>query len=630
MRSEGTAADGPERGSGADPAGPSGARTPEPDAVLRPHTVIADRYELQRQLGSGGMGVVWEALDRRLGRLVAVKGLLYRGSVEPDTQAQWVARARREAQAIARIGHPNVVAVHDVIEADSQVWIVMELLNARSLADELRERRPLPVARAARIGLHVLRGLRAVHEAGVLHRDVKPHNILFRPNGRALLMDFGIATFEGAVQLTKSQEIIGTPKYLAPELIRIGSSEGGPASPASDLWSLGVTLYEMVEGQAPFTGLSSYEIFIAVIEEPVPVPRNAGPLAPVIEALLQKDPKLRPSAAEVEVMLQRVTGDPPADSDDTDDDHSQRRPALDEPPRPPRRGPSRKRRALLGAAVCCAVLAGGGWFVWDRQADTAPYKESHPILRIGVKADQPGLSELNAKTGRYEGYDVDLARAVGEQMGYAADEIKFTAVTSGDRADFLTDTGRGDLVIASYSITPERKAAGLDFAGPYYVAVPSFLVRTDKGREYGDASQLKDDDAVVCTASGSTYETYLPENHYTVLENLPTTYGACMRYLQDDDNPVAAVSTDDVILAGYARDNSNLRILKGVQGSERYGVAMKAGNPGLKGEVCAALRSVMADGTWDDLYTENLEPLMKTMGIDEPPDEPPLTECEDR
>ncbi|GAA2069063.1 hypothetical protein GCM10009801_18120 [Streptomyces albiaxialis] len=126
-----------------------------------------------------------------------------------------MSRARREAQAIARIEHQNVVAVHDVIEDGEQVWIVMELLNSRSLADLLAEQRQLAVPHTARIGLQVLRGLIAVHRAGVVHRDVKPHNILFRPDGRALLMDFGIATFQGAVQVTRTHEIIGTAQYLA-------------------------------------------------------------------------------------------------------------------------------------------------------------------------------------------------------------------------------------------------------------------------------------------------------------------------------------------------------------------------------------------------------------------------------
>lgn len=176
-----------------------------------PHTLVDGRYELRRQLGRGGMGVVWEAYDNRLGRQVAVKELLFRGALDPETQAQWVERARREAQAIARIGHEHVVAVHDVIEADGQVWIVMEQVNPHSLADQLREQGRIPALQAAQIGLEVLRGLRAVHAAGVLHRDVKPHNILFRRDGRAVLMDFGIATFEGAAQVTRIHETVGTP-----------------------------------------------------------------------------------------------------------------------------------------------------------------------------------------------------------------------------------------------------------------------------------------------------------------------------------------------------------------------------------------------------------------------------------
>ncbi|WEH41220.1 serine/threonine-protein kinase [Streptomyces sp. AM 2-1-1] len=628
----------------------SSGEVPDPEPELRPHVVIADRYELRRQLGRGGMGVVWEALDRRLGRRVAVKGLLYRGALEPETQAQWVERARREAQAIARIGHQNVVAVHDVIESGNQVWIVMELLDARSLADLLREQRRLPVAQAARIALQVLRGLRAAHEAGVLHRDVKPHNILFRPNGRALLMDFGIATFEGAVQLTKSQEIIGTPKYLAPELVhRGGEALPKPGTSASDLWSLGVTLFEMVEGRAPFTGLSSYEIFLAVYEQPLPAMTYAGPLAPVIEALLRKDPHERPDARRAEAMLLAVTSDAPAPhdathrhhlgpppeggDDDSDDGRGSGGHGADTGGRggagggrvPGGRRP-RRRAVLRAAAVGCAVLlAGGGWLTWQHWGAQAPtYRHAHPQLKIGVKEDQPGLSQRQTD-GSYAGYDIDLATRIARRMGYRTKDIRFVPVNSENRASMLS-AGRVDLVIASYTITPERKEAGLVFAGPYYTALRSFLVRKDVPRAYTDAADLIGDNAQVCTVRGSTYERWLTDAGYNLTKR-QSSYQLCVDYLLDDRSGIAAVSTDDIILAGYVgQDPQKLQQISNAGGAEGYGVAMVPGEPELKEEVCDALKAIVNGQEWEDMYTEHLASLM---GNASAPNRPKLTECED-
>lgn len=180
------------------------SQAPDRAAAPAPHHVIDGRYELLHSLGRGGMGEVWEALDTRLDRHVAVKGLLGRDAVGAATQEQMMQRARREAAAIAKIKHPNVVAVHDRVESGNQVWIVMDLLDARSLADLMRAEQRLPVRRTAAIGLQVLGGLRAVHEARVVHRDVKPANILFAKEDFAILADFGIATFDGAVPLTRA------------------------------------------------------------------------------------------------------------------------------------------------------------------------------------------------------------------------------------------------------------------------------------------------------------------------------------------------------------------------------------------------------------------------------------------
>ncbi|MGW4228855.1 protein kinase domain-containing protein [Streptomyces sp. NPDC004980] len=617
---------------------------------IGPDTVIADRYRLQSQLGRGGMGVVWEALDTRLDRKVAVKGLLYPGAVTPDAQAQWVNRARREAQAIARIGHQNVVAVHDVIEDGNQVWIVMELLNSRSLADLLREQQQLSVPHAARIGLQVLRGLTAVHDAGVLHRDVKPHNILFRPDGRALLMDFGIATFEGAVQVTRSHEIIGTPQYLAPELLSRSAAQPHPATAASDLWALGVTLYEMVEGRRPFDGATSYEVLIAVRESPVPPMKYAGPLAALVEALLRKDPLLRPDAVEAERMLQAVTRDmltldPPATQRPAE-------PARQDPPPPAGRPevPGRGRRGrwtVPVAVLCTALLAGGAWFVWGQQHGTgtkgdaesgkgttggseAPplFRDTHAVLRIGVKSDQPGLSV--ERKGTFTGFEVDMGMEIARHLGFDDDQVTFVRVNSGNRSDYLKEADRVDIVLASYSINAEReKKDGVIFAGPYYQALKGLLVR--KNRPYNDISDLqKDSSAKVCTARKSVYEAWIKDEGMADQQVLRPGFEDCVKALLDPKTPVYAVATDDVIVAGLADKYSDkTKALDNIEGdTEGYGVAMDANETGLHAEVCGALGEIMKSSggsrsQWAGLYDLHLKPVMKQPA----PGEPKLTKC---
>ncbi|MFW3461266.1 serine/threonine-protein kinase [Streptomyces microflavus] len=284
-------------------------RTPPHEASpghRRPQVVIEGRYELLEPIGSGGMGEVWKAHDLRLRRFVAIKGLLDRNAMTAGTQAAAMQRARREAEAIAKIEHPNVVTVHDQVETDNQVWIVMKLLEARSLADLLRGEKVLAVPRAADIGLQILQGLRAVHAASVVHRDVKPGNVLVRDDGLAILVDFGIATFEGAAQVTRSGSVIGTPRTWRPN-----SSRPAPRPhPASDLWALGITLYEMVEGRVPFAGGEVWEVQENIRQAPDPVLRYAGPLAPVIQGLLFPDPHERLDAATAEAMLREVLGAP--------------------------------------------------------------------------------------------------------------------------------------------------------------------------------------------------------------------------------------------------------------------------------------------------------------------------------
>ncbi|WP_405823352.1 serine/threonine protein kinase [Streptomyces sp. NBC_01390] len=263
-----------------------------------PGDVVDGRFELLERLGSGGMGTVWRARDAVLHREVALKAV--RVMHDPATSDIVRERVMREARALARLSHPQVVTVHQIIDADPQPWIVMELVPGVSL-DKRLEAGPLTPVEAARIGGQVLDALRAAHAAGVQHRDVKPANILLREDGSAVLTDFGIAALQGATALTMTGELIGSPEYIAPERIR------GPSDdPAADLWSLGIVLYVCVEGVSPLRRETSLTTLAAVLESEVPPPSRSGALAPVLEALLDRDPAARPEAGRLAEMLRQV------------------------------------------------------------------------------------------------------------------------------------------------------------------------------------------------------------------------------------------------------------------------------------------------------------------------------------
>ncbi|ETK36403.1 serine/threonine-protein kinase [Microbispora sp. ATCC PTA-5024] len=263
--------------------------------------VVAGRYRLIEPLGRGGMGTVWRALDRVLEREVAVKELLAsREMTEPEREI-FTIRTFREARAAGRLSHPSVAAVYDAFEENGHPWIVLELVPSRTLGSVIREEGPLSPRRAAEIGSQVLAALRVAHAAGVLHRDVKPDNVLLAHDGRAVLTDFGIAAMEDDSPVTRTGMLVGTPAFIAPE-----RAAGAQAQRASDLWSLGVTLFMAVEGRSPFHRGHALATLAAVMyEEPGPL-RLAGPLAPVIEGLLVKDPALRMAAEQAAQHLHAV------------------------------------------------------------------------------------------------------------------------------------------------------------------------------------------------------------------------------------------------------------------------------------------------------------------------------------
>ncbi|MER6391566.1 protein kinase [Streptomyces sp. NPDC001523] len=267
--------------------------------------LIAGRYRLLSRLGEGGMGTVWRAHDETLHREVAVKEVRAPAGLRAEDIARMYSRLEREAWAAARIPDRNVITVHDVVMEDDRPWIVMELVQGRSLAELLRDEGPLTPRHAARIGADVLSALRAAHAVGVEHRDVKPANVLLAKDGRVVLSDFGIAVVEGSTALTMTGELVGSPEYLPPE-----RALGRPSGPESDLWSLGVMLYAAVEGISPFRHATALSTLRAVVDEEPPVPTRAGPLAPLIAGLLRKEPADRTPAAEAAMALRDIAHEP--------------------------------------------------------------------------------------------------------------------------------------------------------------------------------------------------------------------------------------------------------------------------------------------------------------------------------
>ncbi|HZD68490.1 MAG TPA: serine/threonine-protein kinase [Actinomycetes bacterium] len=277
------------------------------DAVARR---IAGRYELGPQLGEGGVGVVWRAEDTLLGRPVAIKEVELPPAVREEQRSALRARVIREARAAARLSHPGAVTLFDVVQDSGQDYIVMELVEAPDLDQLVAERGPLDPRRAAAIGLRLLATLEAAHRAGIVHRDVKPSNVLVREDATTKLTDFGTASLTGDPELTATGVVVGSPAFMAPEQIK-----GLQAGPPTDLWALGATLYFAVEGEPPFRSSKAHlDVVTAIVDDPPRPSRRLGPLAPVIESLLAKEPAARPASADVWYRLRRVAAGQPVEA----------------------------------------------------------------------------------------------------------------------------------------------------------------------------------------------------------------------------------------------------------------------------------------------------------------------------
>jgi tRNA A-37 threonylcarbamoyl transferase component Bud32 len=433
--------------------------------------LIAGRYRLLHIVGSGGMGRVWLARDEMLHRDVAVKEILPPDWMTPAERDDLRRRTLREARTAARLNHPGVVKIWDVVYAEGSPWIVMEYVPSRSLHEIVEADGPLPPERVAEVGLKVLDALVAAHRARVLHRDVKPHNVLIADDGRVVLTDFGLATFDGDSAVTRQGMVMGSPQYVAPERARDGASTA-----EADMWSLGATLYAAVEGRSPFARATALATLTALATAPPDPPQRAGQLRAVLAGLLRKDPRQRFTADEVDRLLHEVL-----------DPGTMPRPRLLRRPRRATRAPSsgegppvlpdgsgnpvmpapgrawdavrlrgRRRLALLSAAVLAVVLTaiGSEWAISRGDARGGG--------NGGVMAPTPSGGATGGRTGTPSG----RAAAAPPPIPCTSMEGLVTSTIPGGKLPPAIP-GRGTLALESYYTWY------LDPAHHFYIAVQS-------------------------------------------------------------------------------------------------------------------------------------------------------------
>ncbi|PXY23980.1 serine/threonine-protein kinase [Prauserella flavalba] len=342
--------------------------------------LIAGRYRLAERLGAGAMGEVWKGEDERLNRTVALKQLHLRTALDAAGAGDLRARAMREGRIAARLMHPNAIAIFDVVEEEGYPWLVMEYLPSTSLADLLATRGSLPPAEVAEIGRQVAEALAAAHRSGIIHRDVKPANVLLADNGVAKISDFGISRAAGDVTLTATGLVAGTPAYFAPEVAR-----GSDADERSDVFSLGSTLYHAVEGNPPFGRPdNAIALLHRVSQGEIDPPRHAGPLTPVLLRLLHPDPDERPGMTEAGQALAAVaTGTTAA-------------PAAPAPAADPRR--RRLAAVVVAALLVLAVLGAGLWFLLSGDDQQAGGDTPRPSVPATSAPTNPATSAEDTTT----------------------------------------------------------------------------------------------------------------------------------------------------------------------------------------------------------------------------------------
>ncbi|GAB3230019.1 hypothetical protein GCM10027447_23980 [Glycomyces halotolerans] len=412
-----------------------------------PGDMVGDRYELIDLVGKGGNGSVWRATDTVLRREVALKEVFLPPDLPPGERVQLIDRSRREAQIAAGLSHPSVIRVFDVVEHSGLPWIVMELLQARSLADILTADGPLPPRVAAKIGLALVGALQAAHEAGIIHRDVKPGNVLISVDGRCVLSDFGAAQMNQMSGGTTPGKVLGSAHYIAPE-----RAIGQPAEPASDVFSLGVTLYAAVEGRPPFDRGDAVSTMRAVVQDPPESPRSAGPLTSLLGGMLAKEPHQRYPLGQVRQELAALlsgplagaggmpSGSPPmSEPRSTSSGYQELSPPPQAPPRrrpapEPREEPkSNTGRNVAIAAVVLLVVLGLGYmlYLWQFAGDGGGGAEEQPTAETSPEAPaspeegggEPEETAPSFETATHEGggFSVNYPSTWGE--GFAGDDF---------------------------------------------------------------------------------------------------------------------------------------------------------------------------------------------------------------
>ncbi|MCD0443787.1 serine/threonine protein kinase [Glycomyces sp. A-F 0318] len=475
-----------------------------------PGDLVADRYQLVDLVGKGGNGSVWRAHDMVLRREVALKEVFLPPDLPPAERAQLIDRSRREAQIAAGLSHPSVIRVFDVVEHLGLPWIVMELLQARSLAEILTQDGPLPPRVVAKIGLALVGALQAAHDAGIIHRDVKPGNVLISTDGRCVLSDFGAAQMHQMSGGTTPGKVLGSAHYIAPE-----RAVGHPAAPASDVFSLGVTLYAAVEGRPPFDRGDAVSTMRAVVQEPPESPRHAGPLTPLLGGMLAKDPQQRAPLAQVrEELASLLAGpfaapgaagapSPPHRQAAAQKDHLEgspprtgARPRVREPEPEPEGNPWKSAAVITVCALLVLVLGWGAYRLLFADDDGGGAAE-------GPDASQSAGEESGAEGGESEG-DSDgeggpaFETAVHEGDGFS---VNYPAGWSEgeSREDFVTYFNpEDDTQWVRFYAGSDRGASGTEgYLGEYWDGLPN---------EMTDLEQVEFGDVEIAGMSGTVLE----------------------------------------------------------------------------------------------------------------------------